>query len=468
MNGVFASEDPFLLTRAARQWGFAGLVVSDWGAVNATVSRRSPLAAWTSRCLQAEAAPTHRSLPRCAMWFLDEAVVDASATRIAALHTTGWADAPALLAHSTSRRTMPSHASAGRSIVLLKNGGGPAVGADAVCRRDRCVRYGASLQGAGSSLISPTKLDKALDEIVALGGEDSVFFAQGFIAEGRGCVPTRSARGCRARRIEGCRGDLRRSAGPLESEGFDHENIVCRTARTHRRSTRSQPNTVVVLSNGGVVALPFAGGVPAIVEGWLLGQAGGGAIADVLYGAVNPPRQAHRSDPLRLEAAPTSTSRVGCACAYGEGLFVGYPLVRRASPSSVAFPFGHGLSYTTFAYGEASAEVRPRWQHRRCASRLRTRVTVRAARSCRLHRSCVLAVAPRARAQGVRGCVARARREQRDCAHPLRRPELAYWHVAADAGSLRVATTRSMSRRRAAIRSTIPLLPSRATTSRCR
>jgi beta-glucosidase len=114
--------------------------------------------------------------------------------------------------------------------------------------------------------------------------------------------------------------------------------------------------TVVVLSNGGVVALPFADRVPAIVEGWLLGQAGGGATADVLYGVVNPSGKLTETIPLRLEDNPSYGNFPGefGHVRYGEGLLVGYRWYD-AKDLEVAFPFGHGLSYTTFAYGEASA-----------------------------------------------------------------------------------------------------------------
>ncbi len=118
------------------------------------------------------------------------------------------------------------------------------------------------------------------------------------------------------------------------------------------------PNTVVVLSNGGVVALPFADRVPAILEGWLLGQAGGGAIADVLYGDVNPSGKLTETIPLRLEDTPAFLDFPGefGHVRYGEGLFVGYRWYD-ARRMDVAFPFGHGLSYTTFAYGDAAAAV---------------------------------------------------------------------------------------------------------------
>jgi len=118
------------------------------------------------------------------------------------------------------------------------------------------------------------------------------------------------------------------------------------------------PNTVVVLSNGSVVALPFRERVPAIIEGWLLGQAGGSATADVLFGAVNPSGKLTETIPLRLEDNPSYGNFPGefGHVRYGEGLLVGYRWYD-ARRLEVAYPFGHGLSYTTFAYGDAAAAV---------------------------------------------------------------------------------------------------------------
>ncbi len=118
------------------------------------------------------------------------------------------------------------------------------------------------------------------------------------------------------------------------------------------------PRVVVVLSNGGVVALPFADRVPAIIESWLLGQAGGGAVADVLYGAVNPSGKLTETVPVRLEDNPSFGNFPGefGHVRYGEGLLVGYRWYD-AKGLDVTFPFGHGLSYTTFEYTGATAEV---------------------------------------------------------------------------------------------------------------
>jgi beta-glucosidase len=115
----------------------------------------------------------------------------------------------------------------------------------------------------------------------------------------------------------------------------------------------------VVLSNGAVLATaPWGDTVPAIVEGWLLGQAGGGAIADVLFGQVNPSGRLAETIPLRIQDHPSYLDFPGehGHVRYGEGLFVGYRGFD-AREQEVAYPFGFGLSYTTFGYGQATATV---------------------------------------------------------------------------------------------------------------
>jgi beta-glucosidase len=114
-----------------------------------------------------------------------------------------------------------------------------------------------------------------------------------------------------------------------------------------------------VLSNGGVLrTAPWDGSVPAIVEGWLLGQAGGSAIADVLFGRVNPSGRLAETIPLKLADHPSYLDFPGenGHVRYGEGIHVGYRGFD-AREQEVAYSFGFGLSYTTFEYGQASAAV---------------------------------------------------------------------------------------------------------------
>lgn len=365
INGVYASEDPWLLTQVLRDdWGFDGLVVSDWGAVN---DRVAGVAAGLDLEMPSSGGRTDAQLVAAVRaGDLAESVLDTAAARAIDLVRKA-AERPAVsgpldvAAHHALARE-----AAGRSIVLLKNDGDVLP----LSSEQKVAVIGAfatepRFQGAGSSLINPTRVDKALDELRAVGG-DNVSYAAGFAVEG-GAVAA-SGRSHDELRTEAV---AVASAADVvvvmlglpaaeESEGFDRDHIDLPADQLALLDAviEANPRTVVVLSNGGVVALPFADRVPALVESWLLGQAGGGAVADVLYGAVNPSGKLTETVPVRLEDNPSFGNFPGefGHVRYGEGVLVGYRWYD-AKGLDVTFPFGHGLSYTTFTYGEASVSV---------------------------------------------------------------------------------------------------------------
>lgn len=361
INGVYASENPWLLTSVLRdEWGFDGLVVSDWGAVN---DRVAALVAGLDLEMPSTNGVTDAELVAAvADGSLDESVLDTAADRMIDLvqKVVDHQDADASYdqdAHHALAREV-----AARSIVLLKNEGVLPLQPDAartiavIGEFARTPRY----QGAGSSQIVPTRLDNALDEISALAGEATVSFAPGYVlddAGADGAAPSAESLTAEAVALAQTADDVLVFLGlPAEdeSEGFDREHIELPAAQTALLEAvlGASDRVVVVLSNGGVVRLSgWADRAAAIVEGWLLGQAGGGAVADVLFGAVNPSGRLAESIPLRLEDTPAFLNFPGEAghVRYGEGLFVGYRDYD-ARDAAVSFPFGHGLSYTTFEF----------------------------------------------------------------------------------------------------------------------
>jgi beta-glucosidase len=359
INGVYASEDPWLLTDVLRgEWGFQGLVVSDWGAVN---DRVVGLPAGLDLEMPASGGRTDAQLVAAVRdGSLDEAALDIAAGRVLDLvrKSLGRATDTEMLdvdAHHALAREAAS-----RSIVLLKNDGGMLpLAADAKIAVVGAFAETPRYQGAGSSLINPTRLDAALDAIRELADSD-VAYAPGFTLDGSGDAAALRAEAVAA--ADGADATVVFLGLPAEdeSEGFDREHIDLPAAQLDLLDALldAGANVVVVLSNGGVVALPFADRVPAILEGWLLGQAGGSATADVLFGVVNPSAKLTETIPLRLEDAPSYGHFPGefGHVRYGEGLLVGYRGYD-AKKAGVAFPFGHGLSYTTFAYGDATASV---------------------------------------------------------------------------------------------------------------
>lgn len=363
INGVYASEDPWLLTAVLRdEWGFEGLVVSDWGAVN---ERVASIAAGMDLEMPTNGGETDAQIVHAVEdGSLEESVLDVAVSRIVDLVQKSRAGAGTISGpldveahHALAREA------AGRGIVLLKNEGGmlplsPSASVAVIGLFADKPRY----QGAGSSKVTPTRLDNALDEIGGYAGQDNTFYAQGYKVSSRDEADSEALRTA-AVELAGSKDVAVLFLGlpeAAEAEGYDREHIDLPVDQLDLLDAvlEVNPNVVVVLSNGSVVALPFADRVPAILEAWLLGQAGGGATADVLYGAVNPSAKLTETIPLRLQDTPSFLNFGGINghVRYGEGLFVGYRWYD-ARELEVAFPFGHGLSYTTFEYVDASASV---------------------------------------------------------------------------------------------------------------
>lgn len=354
LNGTFCAEHRRLFHDILREeWGFEGIVMSDWNAVN---DRAAGIAAGLHLQMPhgATVPPVIAAVGR---GDLDEARLDEVVAELLAIillvdgtrQTVAGFDASAH--HTLARRA------AAESIVLLKNDGAllpldPAPGATVALIGGfaREPRY----QGSGSSQVVPTRVDTLLDQLPeSLGSAVTVTFAEGYGPEGA-ADPALLAE---ARDLAG-NADVAVVVvglpGSMETEGRDRPHIEL--PHSHNALVRAvvaaQRNTVVVLVNGSAVALPWANDVPAIVEAWLGGQAAGGAIADVLTGTINPSAKLSETFPVRLEDTPSYLSfpTMGDGTVrFSEGVFTGHRWydARRIAPR---FPFGHGLSYTTFAY----------------------------------------------------------------------------------------------------------------------
>lgn len=362
INGVYASENRWLLTEVLRdEWGFEGLVVSDWGAVS-DATKAIPAGLDLEMPSSFGRSPA-RLVAAVKAGEVDEADLDAAARRVLQLVDRIEANKrsgvdPEHEAHHALAREV-----AGRAIVLLQNND-QLLPLDASAGQRLAVigefartpRY----QGAGSSLINPTRLDNALDAISAEVGPDAVTFAPGFTIAGQDTPDAQ----LEAEAVEAARSaDVAIIFAGLpdiqESEGFDRTDIELPEAQQQliAKVAEANPRTVVVLSNGGLLRVTdIAAQVPALLEGWLLGQAGGPATADVLFGRVNPSGKLTETLPVRLADNPSYLNFPGAQghTIYGEGLFVGYRWYD-AKDLEVSFPFGHGLSYTTFSIDGATA-----------------------------------------------------------------------------------------------------------------
>ncbi|TDQ54182.1 glycoside hydrolase family 3 C-terminal domain-containing protein [Actinorugispora endophytica] len=364
VNGVYASEDPWLLTDVLRgDWGYDGLVVSDWGAVN----RRADAvgAGLDLEMPSSGGSGTRAVLDALAAGELSEEDVDRAVGRVLRLVDRGRAALEPGHAFDADGHHALAREAAAASVVLLKNEGGvlpldPASGGAVAVIGEfaRTPRY----QGAGSSQVVPTRLDDALTCLrEALGGARDVTFAAGYAVDSEAADPALVAEAVEHARAAEVAVVFLGLPPSYESEGYDrpHMDLPAQQVELLAAVAEANPNTVVVLSNGSVVTLePWQSRARAVVEGWLLGQAGGSAIADVLLGRVNPSGKLAETVPVRYRDNPTIGAFPGehGTVRYGEGLLVGYRWYD-ARGLDVAYPFGHGLSYTTFAYSDPRATV---------------------------------------------------------------------------------------------------------------
>jgi beta-glucosidase len=351
LNGTYASEHEWLLTRVLREeWGFDGLVVSDWGAVH---DRVAALAAGLDLEMPPNLGVSDAAIVTAVRaGELDEGLLDRAVERVLALVDRAGAR-PAARDFDAGAHHALARAAAAQCAVLLKNDGDvlplkPGASVAVIGEFARTPRY----QGAGSSQVNPTRVDVPLDELRNAGVE--LAFAAGY--GGDGDPEEAIAMAARADTVVLFLG----LPAADESEGFDRTHIdlpadqvalVPRLAAANRR-------LVVVLANGSAVRLAgWDTHAAAILECWLGGQAAGGAIADLLTGATEPGGRLAETIPLRLEDNPAHLNFPGEEghVRYGEGIFVGYRGYD-ALDRPVSYPFGHGLSYTTFEYTDLYAE----------------------------------------------------------------------------------------------------------------
>ncbi|MFW0792522.1 glycoside hydrolase family 3 C-terminal domain-containing protein [Gordonia sp. CPCC 205515] len=359
INGVYATENTWLLTETLRKrWGFDGLVVSDWMAVD---NRVAALAAGVDLEMPSS-GDVGPGAVRAAIadGRLGPEHLDAAAQRVVELALAAGESGLDDATYDREAHHQLAREVARRCAVLLKNSdvdGTPVLPLTESTRVAvigefaRTPRY----QGGGSSKINPFRLDCALDEMRALAVAETVSFAPGFVvgaSESDAALVDEAVAAAAAAEVAVLFLGL---GDDDESEGFDRSDwrLPASQLEVLARVVEANPRTVVVLSNGGVVDLAEVEAAPVILEGWLLGQAGGGAIADILYGHSDPSGRLAETIPLRLSDSPAFLDFPGekLHVRYGEGVFVGYRWYD-ARDLAVRYPFGHGLSYTTIEFSD--------------------------------------------------------------------------------------------------------------------
>ncbi len=358
VNGTYASEHDWLLNQVLRdEWGFEGLVVTDWGAAN---DRALGVASGLDLEMPGSGGVNDSRVHAAVQaGTLSEAELDRAVTRNVALSLLGADVHGAETALDLREHHDLACRAAAASCVLLKNTAAPDGEAVLPLRRNEHVavigafakhpRY----QGAGSSQVNPTQLDNAWDAIAAMAAKS--VYRPGY--EHKRSEPDQGLIDAAVATARACDVAVVVVGLPAiyESEGFDRTDLEL--PAQHNALIEAvcavNPRTVVVLCNGAPVAMPWVDEPAAIVEAYLGGQGGGSGLAAVLFGAVNPSGKLAESFPERLEDLPANSWFPGehRQVQYREGLYVGYRYFDSAA-AQVLFPFGHGLSYTTFAFGD--------------------------------------------------------------------------------------------------------------------
>jgi beta-glucosidase len=359
LNGTYCSQHHELLTDILKdEWKFEGLIVSDWGAVHDRVAALRAGLDWQMP------GPRERDVQMVVDAVrngeLDESVLNESVRRIlqtvfkaAETPKKGTFDSEAH--HALARRV------ASESIVLLKNNGIlPLKDPQHIAVIGRTAEQ-AHFQGGGSSHINPTRVDVPYKELQSRAPKVELTYAEGYPVDNTS-QPALIEQAVQV--AQGADVAVLYIGLPAykESEGYDRPDLDLTEQQVAliKAVAKAQPKTVVVLNNGAPVDMrAWLDDVAAVLEAWMMGQAGGGSIADVLLGITNPSGKLAETFPLKLQDTPAHINFPGGngEVNYGEGLFIGYRYYDYKD-IDVLFPFGYGLSYTSFEYSKPKVSSR--------------------------------------------------------------------------------------------------------------
>lgn len=375
VNGLQSNENPQLMLEILRkEWGYDGMVVTDWGGSDDHI--RGIQCRTTIEMPDPGLHAAREVMHAVERGELSEAEIDACLSdyfrtlRRVAVQAKKAKPVDPLRQHALARRA------ARESAVLLKNDGIlPLTGEETVALIGdfaRVPRY----QGAGSSLVNSRRVETLRGQLTQRLGQKLLGTVSGYARHGNDTKRQEARRLRKALRLAR-RADCVIFCGGLdemaETEGLDRKTLALPTAQ--RRALRAlaavNPNIVLVLSAGSVVDLAPAARARAILHGYLGGEAGAGAMAELLYGDANPSGKLAESYPLALSDTPAYPYRKlrGNCAEYRESIYVGYRYYDKAKVP-LRYPFGFGLSYTRFAYEDLRlSEAGVRFRLRNTGSR---------------------------------------------------------------------------------------------------
>jgi len=361
LNGTYLSEDKRLLDDILKkEWGHKGLVVTDWGACN---SRVDGLIAGQELEMPGNGGMNDARIVKAIKeGTLSEDILDERVSRVIELilKSKETLDKPSKKYdkdehHNFARKVATD------TIVLLQNN-------DKILPLDKSQTVGLigefgkkpRYQGSGSSLINPTRTANAFDAFKEVLG-DNLLYAQGYNSKKDEIDEVLIAE---AVKVAGQVDTIVLMIGltdSFESEGFDrtHLNVPNNHLRLVEEVSKVNDNVIVSLSNGSPVIMPWKDNVKGILEQYLGGQASGEALCDVVFGDVNPSGKLAETFPNNIDEFPSNQNFPGLPRQeeYREGLYVGYRYYDTVNIEPL-FPFGFGLSYTTFEYSDFKVSLK--------------------------------------------------------------------------------------------------------------
>ena len=355
LNGTYAAENKWLLTDVLRDdWGYEGVVITDWGAENERVP--GLIAGQEIEMPTSSGIGTKLIVDAVNNGELDVAVLDAAVDKIIELTKKAEPVLGGSYTYDSDAHHQLAREIASQCMVLMKNDNNILpLKKDAKVALIGEMAHTPRYQGAGSSLINPIRLDNAYQTMKDMG--INLTFSKGY-----------ELKKAKAKKAMDLILDAKAAAknadvavvfvgltDEYETEGADRHHLSIPPMHNVlvEEVLKVNPNTVVVLSGGAAVEMPWADKVPAILNMFLTGQAGGSAVCDILFGDVNPSGKLSETYPLALSDNSSYNYFPGTTVSveHRESVYVGYKYYDTAE-KQVAFPFGFGLSYTTFEYSD--------------------------------------------------------------------------------------------------------------------
>lgn len=353
INGVYASQNKWLQQEVLRdEWGFEGLIVTDWGA---SVDRVPGLKNGTDLEMPSSGSlNTKRIIEAVKNGTLDEAVLDERVDNVVNLIVKSKPALEKKHTYDVEAHHKLAQKIAEGSMVLLKNDDSllPLKKGQKVAVIGEMAKA-PRFQGAGSSVINPTKLDNAYDEMKKLGVD--MIYAAGYEKSKDEINSALVSEAVKAAKNADIALVFVGLTEEFEGEGYDRESVEMPKSHNNLVSeiVKANKNTVVVLAGGSVVHMPWINEVKGLLNSGLGGQAGGAAVANILTGKVNPSGKTSETYPLSFDQNPTYGNYPGgpVTSEHRESVYIGYRYYDKAG-KDVLFPFGYGLSYTTFEYSD--------------------------------------------------------------------------------------------------------------------